>query len=93
MCTNGFSQVPNFSAVGSQSCKKGKLNPHNSKAEVDIDFVLTTFNTIHLAQKYNVINFSQVVPQVRINWQSASLPGPLFYGCTCLKSIFFVLDK
>jgi len=61
--TNGFSQV-HFSAAGGQICIIiSKFNPHNSKPEVDIDFVLMTSNTLCLVIKYDVINFSQMVQQ------------------------------
>ena len=51
--------------------KSGNFNPRNSKPEVDIDFVSTAFKRLRTVLKRNVINFGQVAPPVRVNWQSA----------------------
>ena len=51
--------------------KSGNFNPRNSKPEVDIDFVPTAFERLRTVLKCNIINFGQVAPQVRINWQCA----------------------
>jgi len=42
-----------------------KLKLHNSKPEVDFDFVPTAFITPRLALKADVMNFSQMAPQER----------------------------
>ena len=70
--TNGFSHVLNFFCNrGSNLPKSGNFNPRNSKPEVDIDFVPTAFERLRTVLKCNIINFGQVAPQVRVNWQSA----------------------
>ena len=53
-----FSQVPNFSATGGETCEKMEHSHlSNSKPEVDIDFVLATFNTLRTGLKHVVIYF------------------------------------
>ena len=67
-----FSQVPNFSATGGETCEKMEHSHlSNSKPEVDIDFVPTVFKTLCLALKHIVTNVCQMAPRIRVNWHTA----------------------
>ena len=65
--------------------KNRNFNPLNYRPEVDIDVIPTVFETICHALKHYVIILGQVAPQQA---KIGKVPEALFYGCSCLRSIF-----